>query len=465
MLKNLINKEIREIIQSTKFVISFSVCSLLIILTFYVGAKSYHVNKSQFDSAAAENLRGMEGVTDWRMIDHNISLPPFPLAFLVSGISNDIGRNIKMSGYGELTAKDSKYNEDLIYAAFRFLDLDFIFQVILSLFAVLLAYNSVNGEKELGTLRLIFSNSVPRDKYILAKILGSFLAVALPLLIPFLIGMLLLILLNVPFTSTDWLKLLLIISTGFLFFGSFITLSVFVSTLTKKSSNSFLFLLVTWILFVLVIPRASILLAASAVEVPSVDKLNFQKNVFANQLSEEHVNALKSFKSSGAGDVIEEFQKYMAEKNATREEKMNAFSKQLEEERNNRQNAQQDLSFTIARVSPAASFSFAVSNLAGTSLELIKNYRDQAKNYQKVFADFQIDKTGSTTTSGMVMVVRKTGGDVKTINPSELPKFNFTQPDLSNVLSASIIDIGLLAFFNILFFAGSFVTFLKYDLR
>ncbi|MEE8583230.1 MAG: ABC transporter permease subunit [Acidobacteriota bacterium] len=65
-------------------------------------------------------------------------------------------------------------------------------QIVLSLFAILFAYNAVSGEKEQGTLRLSFSNAVPRDSYILGKAAGSFLALAIPLLILILLGCLLL---------------------------------------------------------------------------------------------------------------------------------------------------------------------------------------------------------------------------------------------------------------------------------
>ena len=123
MLNLIIKKELKEIIGSSKFVYSFAVSALLILLTFYVGAKTYQINKSQYDAAVAENIRSMSGITDWRMINHKIFLPPHPLSSLVSGISNDIGRNIAVRGRGELSPTDSKYNEDPIYAVFRFLDL------------------------------------------------------------------------------------------------------------------------------------------------------------------------------------------------------------------------------------------------------------------------------------------------------------------------------------------------------
>ena len=464
MLKNLINKEIREIIRSTKFSFSFAVCSILILLTFYVGAKNYHVNRGQYEAAVAENIRSMESLTDWRQINYRISLPPLPLAYLVSGISNDIGRNIEVTGRGELTPEDSKYNEDPIFAAFRFLDLTFLFQVILSLFAVLLTYNAVNGEKELGTLRLVFSNPVPRDKYIMAKILGTFSAISFPLLIPFLIGSMLLILFGVPMNGQDWLKLMLIIVSGFLFFGTFLTLSVFVSTITKHSANSFLFLLVAWVIAVLIIPRASVMLAGNMVDVPSVDDINSQKSVYSRQVSTEMLNSLKQFKAKNLENVMQEFSQYMETLNVDRDEKMNTLISKLNEERRNKQEVQQNLSFAISRVSPATSFSFAASSLAGTSVDLMKNYKEQASNYQKVFANFQIEKTGGTTDRGLRMVQRG-GEDVETIDPAELPKFEFQNASFVESLSSSIIDIGLLFLFNIIFFAGSFVSFLRFDLR
>ncbi|MFH1195667.1 MAG: ABC transporter permease [bacterium] len=465
MLKLIIMKELKEIIGSPKFVYSFAVCSILIILTFYAGAKNYQVNKQQYDASVAANIRSMSGVTDWRMVNHKIFLPPQPLASLVSGVSNDIGRNIEMYGRGELIPTDSKFNEDPIYAVFRFLDLNFLFQIILSLFAILFCYNAVNGEKERGTLRLIFSNAIPRDKFILGKIIGSSLGLSLPLLIPFLIGSLLLMIMNIPVSGQDWIKLMLIVLTGILLFTVFINLSVFVSTITKIPSNSFLLLLVAWIFFVLVIPKASVLIAGRAVDVPSVDEINTKKNKYSQQLSKEHFGKLNGFKAPQGGDMMAEFTKYMEKINKERDEKMRSFAGKLNTERRNRQDIQKNLAFALSRISPSASYSFIASSMAGSSLLLEKDYRDQADNYQKSFAKFQEEKTGMATGGGMMIYI--SNGDEKPpeINPNEIPKFDFKPAPAIQSLGASLFDIGLLLVFNLLFFAGSYLRFLKFDLR
>ena len=467
MLKLIIKKELNEILRSPKFIYSFAVCSLLIFIMFYVGAKNYQINKAQYDAAVAENIRSMAGITDWRMINHKIFLPPQPLASLISGISNDIGRNIEVKGRGELVPTDSKYNEDPIYAVFRFLDLNFMFQIILSLFAILFCYNAINGEKEKGTLRLMFSNSLPRDKFILGKTIGSSMSLIIPLLIPILLGCLLLTLMGIPMSEQDWFKLALILSTGLLLFGVFINLSVFLSSITQNSSHSFLLLLVIWIMSVLVIPKASVMIAGRAVNLPSIDEVNSKKSRYAQQLNKENFKKLSGFKTDKKGpDIFKEFQNFMEKNNDERDEKMKSFTEKLNVERRNRQEVQENLAFSIARISPSASFELASGNLAGTSLDLVREYRDQAANYQNVFAKFQKDKTGSTTGTGMTFVIRtEDNNKPPEINPAELPKFVFQPRGLSKSFAAALPDIGLLLLFNIFFFAGSYLRFLKYDLR
>ncbi|MEE9169414.1 MAG: ABC transporter permease [bacterium] len=471
MIILIIEKELREIIGSTKFAISYGVCALLILLTFYIGARNYQVSTAQYDAAKKENIRQMEGLTDWMAVrNHRIFLPPQPLATLVSGISNDIGRTIEVRGRGELTAQDSRYNDEPIYAAFRFLDLDFIFQIVLSLFAILFTYDAINGEKERGTLRLTFANAVPRFKFILGKILGSFLALGIPLLVPVLLGCLLLIILGVPLSGSDWLRLALVITAGLLYFGVFLTLSVFASSLTKRSASSFLMLLVIWIFAVLIIPRSAVLLAGRAVDVPSVDEIASQKNRFQAQVWQEDREKMNTFRPTVTDDgqkMVEEFNQFMQERADEREKKILEFAGRLNEERRNRQRQQELLAFSLARISPAASFSLAAANLAGTSIGLQQHFIDEATAYQRVYAQFMKEKTGMNL-GGHVMMFRMQAGEEEEpepIDPHELPGFDYREVQLGKTVGDMMIDFGILALFNVVFFAGAFVAFLKYDLR
>ncbi len=471
MFRLIVEKELRETLGTTKFAVTFAVCAVLILLAFYVGARNYQVGRAEYEAARAENLKQMEGLTDWGRVDHRIFMPPQPLAALVSGVANDIGRTTEVETRGELRSENSRFNEDPMFAVFRFLDLEFLFGVVLSLFAILFAYDAINGEKERGTLRLSFANSIPRDRYILGKLVGAFLALAIPLLIPILIGCVLLPILGVPMDNGAWLRLGLVVLAGYLYLGVFLALSVFISAMTERSATSFLMLLVVWIVAVLIVPRASVLVAGRAVDVPSIDRINFDKSKFETQLWQEDRDKMMDWQEENSREgesgreFFERFQQYTQELGEERNQRISEYTARLNEERRNRESVQQRVALGIARISPTAVFTLATTNLAGTSLSLKHQYQAESATYQKIYSDFIKEKTGRTN-SGMVI---RLGGEeeeeLDPIDPYELPDFSFAGPQTADVTAAALPDLGLLVLFNVVFFAGAFVSFLKYDVR
>lgn len=470
MFKIILDKELREIVGTTKFAVTFGVCAVLILLAFYVGARNYQVSRQEYDAAVSENIQQMAGLTDWARIDHRIFLPPQPLAALVSGVSNDIGRTVNMQTRGELRSEGSRFNEDPIFAVFRFLDLEFIFAIILSLFAILFGYDAINGEKERGTLALSFANPVPRDQYILGKIVGCFIALIVPLMIPTLIGCLMLPMLGVPMDADSWLRLALVILAGTLYFGVFLTLSVFVSTLTHSSSASFLVLVVVWIFAVLIIPRTSVLVAGRSVDVPSVDQIDYEKGKYAAQLWNERMAVMRKWALANYSDdhrsMMESMRAVSTEQQALFDEKMNIFVEQLNEQRANKSDLRTRVALSLARVSPTASFSLAAADLAYTSTELRSDYLNAANAYQREYAAFMRSKNADF--GGDRFRRHGSSADQKEPDPidtRELPIFTYQQPPLSEAIKASLPDLGLLFVFNAVFFVGAFVRFLRYDLR
>ena len=479
MFRLIVVKELREILGTPRFAATFAVVSTLILLAFYLGGRGFDLARSQHEAAVAENLRQMEGLTDWLEVRPSLFLPPQPLASLVSGVSNDVGRNISVLGLGTLRASDSRYGEEPILAIFRFLDLEFIFQVVLSLFAVLFAFDLISGEKERGTLRLALSNAVPRDTWILGKLAGACVALILPLAVPIVAGCLLWLIQGVPMDGGAWLRLSLVVVAGLLYVGAFLGLSVVVSTFTHRSATSFLVLLVLWILTVLVVPRSAVLLAARSVSVPSVDETLSRVGRLRSQLWSEDRRAIERYfdvnptgDSESPDQIVGRFNTFFQERSEERVGRLEALEARLDEERANRQAIQEDLAFGLARISPAAAFSLAVANLAGTGLELPRHYLEQARAYQETFERFQKEKTGGRSSGSIRVAVRVASADGSedpepevAIDPRQLPAFDYAPPAVAEVLRRAALDLGLLAVFNVLFFAIAFVAFLRYDVR
>lgn len=472
MLTVLIAKEIRDIIGSTKFIITFAVCVVLVLLSFYSGAANYRNARAQYEAAQWENLLRYEGTTEWDEVnDMRALLPPEPLAALVAGVSNDIGGTIEVAARGELQAEGSKYAEEPMLASFRLLDLEFLFQVILSLFAIMLGYDAISGEKERGTLRLTFANAVPRATYILGKLIGSLAALLLPLLGAVALGCGILLLYRMPLDGQDWGRLALIIATGLLYCSVFLALAVMVSAFTRRSANSFLMLLVIWVAAVMIVPRASVLLAGRAVAVPTLDEIGSQKAAYSGQLWQEDRDKIVGFTSSKTDDIqaaMEELNTFMSSIADERDRKMREFSGRLNEERANRLRQRQALALTFARLSPAASLSLAMSTLAGTSLGTENNFLSEASGYQKTFADFIQQKSGGIPGGRMVRVKISSGGEepaATPINLQEMPMFTYAAIPFSAAFAAAVVDLGLLMLLTMVFFAVAWIGFLRYDLR
>lgn len=471
MFKLIFLKELRDIIQSSRFTISFAVCSVLIILAFVMGAQNYLSSKAQYDAAIQENRNQIAAHTEWMMVEHSITLPPQPLMTLVTGVSNDIGRNIAMSGRGELRAENTRFNDEPIFAVFRFMDLEFIFGIVLSLFAIIFAYDAINGEKNRGTLKLCFANPLSRANFIAGKLAGSFVGLSVALLIPILIGCALLPVLGVQLTTDEWLKLSLILIAGILYFGVFLAITIAISASTVKPSNAFLIGLVVWIFAVLIIPRTSVLISGRIVDVPNIDEITAQKNRYRTQLFDEDRPKMSNFQLPEGTEIenaMTAFQSFMSDLSSARQEKIDVFNARLNEEYSNKKRAQEQLALSLSRISPTSVFTLVSTQLAGTSLNLQHNFMDEAYIYQNAYADFMQEKTGSNRSSGFRMIMITTGGDEEEpepLDPDELPQFVFSGQIFSEAAQAGMIDLSLLILFNLIFFGGAFRAFLSYDLR
>ena len=158
----------------------------------------------------------------------------------------------------------------------------------------------------------------------------------------------------------------------------------------------------------------------------------------------------------------------MSELGAARQEKIDVFNARLNEDLTNKRRVQENVALTFSRISPTSVFTYAATELAGTSIKLQSQFLDEAYNYQKVFSDFMAQKTGNSQTGGIRMIFRTIGDDSdepELLDPSELPVFEFKTQTAGVAFSNSIIDMGLLLLFNVLFFGGAFAAFIKFDLR
>ena len=184
MLKDIIKKEIQEIIASPKFIVTFIICTILILLSVLTGISAYRAEQREYSAAVALNKTNLENATDYAILGgfgFKLNRPPQVLSAIVSGVSEAVGRVTTVNVTSDPNLIDSKYEASPIFSIFGALDLTFIVRIVLSLFAILFTYDVIVGEKERGTLKLILSNEVPRDRLLIGKVIGGYISLLISL--------------------------------------------------------------------------------------------------------------------------------------------------------------------------------------------------------------------------------------------------------------------------------------------
>lgn len=488
MLSILIQKELKAIILSPKFTATFVICSLLMLLSVYIGINEYKAFSKQYEAGTNLISEGAREATSWNGIRYRTYRAPDPMQIFVSGLNYDVGRWSSINTQSNVKLRNSSYSDDPIFAVFRFIDFAFIVQVVLSLFAIMFTYDAVNGEREDGTLKLVFANAVPRAKYILAKCIGAWIGLVAPICIPILLSVLIVMLSGVPFAGQDWTRLGILIAASIVFFSFFIILGVLISSLTKRSSVSFLLALVAWIVFILIVPRAGVITAGQIVPVPSIAEVDgqvesYSKNRWAQHMEEQEkrwaersANApIHSGDTTGYDD--EQLWKYMEEDDAARKQvqaDIDQFDQRVEEDLRHRRAAQERLALSLSRISPASAYQLAAMSLSGTDLSLKSRNEDAMATFRGEFNGFLEAKQKESGPGAGGMVIRfdtNKGLDISApreqaaIDVSQLPAFEPPRFSMEEVAGSVAVDFGLLVLFSIIAFGIAFLAFLKYDVR
>lgn len=488
MFSLLIQKELKNILLSPKFTATFLVCSLLILISVFIGIKEYKNAQTQFEANQEIARQNIVEATSWGRVRNILHREPVPMQIFVSGLHFDVGRLSNVSTFDDVKLIRSPYSDEPLFAIFRFIDFAFIVQIVLSLFAILFTYDAINGERESGTLKLAFANPVSRVSYLIAKFAGIWLGLIIPLLIPILISFLLLMVFQIPVSGSDWIQILSLMGLSVLYVTLFIGIGILFSSVTRSSSLSFLLLLVMWIGGVLIIPRLGVMAAGQISPVESIAQLEAKQEAFRktrwDQYSTELSQVWQARNQEMEGMTDEESSAYRDEKEWEWLEEDDLSRKAIQSDiiSNNRrllegsENAkkvQEQLAFSIARLSPVSSFRLAAMNLAGTDITMKNRYEESMRNYKDEFSTFiekKMEEGGShggfninfDTEKGMTIDF---GRDDQSLDISEMPRYQAPVVQAGIGLTNSILDFGLLVLFILLSFGGSFVAFLRYDMR
>jgi len=408
MLKSIIRKEILLNLLSYKFSIIIILSTILILVSIFVMYRDYCLALENYEILASDSAAAV--------------IPPTPLSIFAKGLDENLCRAHEM-GFGQrISASSKQQSVNDLFKLFTVPDLLYVIKVILSLCAMLFAFDMVSGEKEAGTLRQSLSGSLGRPILIAGKWIGGFISFILPFFIAVLLGTILVTLSPmVDMNAPNWAKLGLFLPSSVIYLAVFFSLGLLISCLTHRSSTSLVISLFAWTILVFLIPNLGNILARQFVEIPTVQQLELRRREIAMGAWQE-VNRLELVRDRNA-----------------RLARARSEGDQVTEEYRNRFDRLVTLSQSITRVSPTAAFTFLATDLMGTGMLEEGRLKNAIVKY--MFASGNDEDRGR-------------------------PRFSYQRTSCREVLGrGGLNNLLILVLFDLLFFAATYVAFLRYDAR
>jgi ABC-type transport system involved in multi-copper enzyme maturation permease subunit len=274
MIWHIIRKELLVNLLSLRFLIGLVVVVVVMGIVGYVLVEDYAGRHQIYVSDVQEHQQNLRQLKVYSVLQVVVDIPPSPLSVFSAGMK-DLPSSVRVSPYhtpslieegGGSTrinlAGTSNRPYNPLLRVFTSIDLCFVISMILSLFAIILVFDSFSGEREQGTLKLVLSNPAGRIRLFMGKFLGALITIAIPLSIGFLVVMILWGLSpRLSLDGSSWIGALLIYIVSLIFLSSFLALGLFVSLFTRESSSGLMYLLLVWVLVTIVIPEGGAYLA------------------------------------------------------------------------------------------------------------------------------------------------------------------------------------------------------------
>jgi ABC-type transport system involved in multi-copper enzyme maturation permease subunit len=403
----IVEKEIRHNLFSYKFSVITVLTTILIFTSIFVMYRDYGLARENYEILASEGAAAV--------------IPPTPLSIFAKGLEENLCRACTGDA-GQISVSSRQQSVNDLFKLFTVPDLMYIIKVILSLCAMLFAYDMISGEKEAGTLRQSLSGSLRRPILITGKWIGGFTSFILPLFLAVLLGTIFVTLQpRVAMGPQDWARLGLFLLSSVIYLAVFFSLGLLVSCLTHESASSLVVSLFAWTILVFLIPNLGNILARQFVEVPTVQQLELRSKYIAISAWQE-TRRLPD----------------RSERDACRE-RARLEGEQVTEDYRNRFNRLVTLSQNITRISPTAAFTFLATDLMGTGML----EEDRLKNAVVEYMSAK-DNDGN-------------GGR---------PRFTYQSTSCRAVLGrGGLNNLVILVLFDLLFFVAAYVLFLRYDVR
>jgi len=468
MVRTIIKKEILTNITSLRFVLTLLLVTAVFIVSGFVFVNRYKQEIDDFSAKSNENLSGLNesanNLSSVSLYVQTIHKQPKLTQLFCEGFEKSLPNTFKTDVFS-IQNPEVVGRTNFLFPRFADIDWVFIISLILSFVALLLTFDSFSAEKERGTLSLVVSNSIPRDKVILGKYISATLTLMIPLFVGLLINLIIVNTSGLAISGSQWLKIALFVGISILYLSIFLLLGILVSSRSAKSSSSIVILLFIWVVLVMLIPAFGKIVSERFANVSARPEVDRQINEAIREIwdnSERYGKNAGNWAGSGIPDWVNP---------PARSRLYNAITdarNSINEEYISHIIAQANLGRNITKISPATLYQSASEAIIGTGVSRFRSLYDQLKRYKETLRSFIIDTDKSDPDSWHLLTPGK-GHRIllsqKPVDYNAIPRFSESDALRGEALKNAVWDVGALIFLNIFLFMAVYVSFLRCDVR
>ena len=492
----IIQREFVSNVLTSRFMIGFVVCLMSTAAAVFVQVEDYEKRLSAYHVAVQEHQEKIRTWDTYRQINPKAHRQPNSLSIFNVGMEKSgadmVSIRLAIPIWEKQAQKQGSDNPFL--SIFLAIDVIFVFKIVLSALAILFAYNTISGEREDGTLKLVLSNPVPRDALVLGKYLGGVLSLFPIVVMSFTVG----IVIAYASPATDFdvgdlLRLVMVLVVSLLYVSICYLLGMLLSVWTKEAATTLILSMFIW--GILTIVHSNVATFAVAKFPPSKSQseeaaLQQIGRIWEDFRKERDAYILKEFgykhpihaiitkgnmslemdTRSAGGIGFEEiytpkpihkmdtskYQEILSYQELLRIDYANK-AEEILKRRENIGERNRQLARNVSRLSFADTYRFAVGTITGTDRESYNDFINQARSYKRQVVDYLSDKNAFSARAWF-------SSDKGAAEFVDLPVFQHQYNTLSKNLSRASADIFILLAWNILLFMSAYLSFLRYDM-
>ena len=468
MILHVTKRELYDNLNSLRFALT-TILLLALMLTNAIGHLHEHPKRIQtYNEAAAGSLDLLSShAADslYKLAQQGpgkLYKKPAPLHFCAEGGEHLLPNIIEggspyvystnIIGVWQLSYPDASINRKRVGPDVTKVDWAFIIAYVLSLIALLFTFDSISGERERGTLRLMLANSVPRHTILIGKFLGALISISIPFTLATLMNLLIISSASAVHLNIEaWGRLGIIFFIALLYTCFFLSLGLLVSARVQQSAVSLVILLLIWVTFVVFMPSTLASIASEFTPAMPTEEKWKRYYQMHNELRDKYSYHLYS-------DEVDK--KTLTAKSVfyTKDAEMR---ESLNREYLTSKIAQVQHARSITRVSPATLLQHLLESFAGTGFDRHLQFVENVERYARQYREFVVDIDRSDSESLHIIGVRE-GMTEKKVLPAAVPKFEDTL-NLSKDFNTAAVDLLLLTLFVIVLLSGAYLAFVRVE--